>query len=210
MNKKHTTRIITALGLAVTAAMPVLADAGDVFVRLRALYVSPDESANTSIGGDVSVSDELIPELDISYFVTDKIALELVLATARHNTAAINTDLGDLELGDIWLLPPTLLVQYHPLAGQKFSPYVGAGVNYTFFYNQSPPLSGPVTQVNHENGFGFALQAGADFYIDDNWFINVDVKRLFLNTDVEINGGAITADVDLDPWLFGIGFGRSF
>ena len=46
--------------------------------------------------------------------------------------------------------------------------------------------------------------------IDDKWFVNVDVKKLFLQTDVSINSGAITADVDIDPWIVGVGIGRTF
>lgn len=66
-----------------------------------------------------------------------------------------------------------------------------------------------MVSIDYENSFGFALQAGIDIGIDDHWAINLDLKKVFLNTDVSLNGGAITADLDLDPWLFGLGVAYS-
>jgi outer membrane protein len=173
-------------------------------VRVRGIYVSPDESASvTGIAGSVEASNELVPELDISYFFTENIAAELILATTNHDMSAT----AGVDLGDVWILPPTLLLQYHFTPNDQFSPYVGAGVNYTIFYGED---SGAVASIDYENGFGFALQAGMDYDLGDQWVFNVDVKKLWLNTDVSINGGAITADVDLDPWIFGVGFGYRF
>ncbi|HEX2753597.1 MAG TPA: OmpW family outer membrane protein [Alphaproteobacteria bacterium] len=54
------------------------------------------------------------------------------------------------------------------------------------------------------------MQAGLDYKLDDHWMLNVDVKKIYLNTDVSVNNGAVTADVDLDPWVFGVGVGYRF
>jgi outer membrane protein len=90
-----------------------------------------------------------------------------------------------------------------------FSPYVGAGLNYTFFYRESD--GGSITSINYENSFGYALQAGLDIGITDSWSLNIDVKKVFLDTDIVVNGGTINApDTDLDPWVIGIGFGYRF
>ncbi|MEX2248693.1 MAG: OmpW family protein, partial [Parvibaculum sp.] len=179
--------------------------AGDIMVRARLLGVIPDEDASTSIGGNVSVSNDWVPEVDISYFVTDNIALELIAATTRHDVS--HTAAG--SLGKVSLLPPTLTLQYHFLPKERFSPYVGAGLNYTFFYNEDAP-GGGITSIDYENSLGYALQAGVDYALTDNWYANVDVKKIFLSTDVSINGGAVTADVDLDPWIVGLGVGYKF
>jgi outer membrane protein len=40
--------------------------------------------------------------------------------------------------------------------------------------------------------------------------LNMDIKKIYLNTDVSVNNGAVTADVDLDPWVFGVGVGYRF
>lgn len=195
---------------AIAAATPASAEQGDFLVRARGLYITPDESAETSIGGSVDIGTDFVPELDFTYFVTDKVALELILATNEHAVTAINTAVGDVPLGDITLLPPTLTLQYHPLAGQKFSPYVGAGVNLTLFYDADLPAGSIITDIDYDTSVGFALQAGFDVMLTDKWFFNVDAKKLFLGTNVDLNGGAITADVDIDPWILGAGFGFKF
>lgn len=180
--------------------------------RLRGLAVLPDESGEvTGIGGDPSVGNQFVPELDISYFVNENIAFEVVLATTPHDIDVRNSSIGDVDLGDVWLLPPTVLAQYHFSPRGTFRPYVGAGINYTFFYGQDVPNA--LTSVNYDNGFGFALQAGVDIPVNDTYFVNFDVKKLFLSTDLTVDAGAlgvVNADVDIDPWILGVGVGRRF
>jgi outer membrane protein len=185
-------------------------------VRLRAVGVAPDESASIGIiGGDVAISNALIPELDFTYFFTENFAAELILGTAKHDVQAINTAAGDVNLGSVWLLPPTLTAQYHFYTSDKkvFKPYIGAGVNYTLFYNVK---SGDVADVTYDNALGYAAQLGFDLMVDDTFFINVDVKRLFLSTDVSVDasnlapGLIIPAEVDINPWLVGVGVGMKF
>jgi outer membrane protein len=176
-------------------------------VRVRLIDVAPEESSTVSIGGEAKVDTAIVPELDITYFFNDNFSAELILATTKHDVTAEGTALGDLSLGDTWVLPPTLTLQYHLNPHGTIRPYVGAGVNYTIFYNHD---AGDVETIDYENGFGLALQAGTDIAIDDHWAFNLDVKKIWLSTDVEINGGAVTADVDLDPWVFGAGFTYRF
>ena len=197
----------TALSAASAAESDFKAkSAGDIVIRARGLYVTPDESASLSAGGDVDVSNDTVPEVDFSYFITDNIALELIAATTRHK---VHWTPSGTNLGKVSLLPPTLTVQYHFMPKQRFSPYIGAGLNYTFFYNEDAP-GGVVTSVDYKNHVGYALQAGADYALSGPWSLNVDVKKIFLRTDVSVNGGAITGKVDLDPWIVGLGIGYRF
>ena len=186
-------------------------------VRVRGVgVVTPDQSAKIGIiGGDVQISDTFIPELDFTYFFTEHFAAELILGTAKHDVKAINTVAGDIDLGSAWLLPPTLTAQYHFYVSDKkiVKPYIGAGVNYTLFYNVK---SGAVADVKYENSLGYAAQAGIDLNLTDSFFINIDAKRLFLKTDVTVDatnlvaGLVVPAEVTIDPWLFGIGVGMRF
>ncbi|UGS20179.1 OmpW/AlkL family protein [Flavobacterium cyclinae] len=185
-------------------------------VRLRALGVAPDESATIGIiGGDVAISNTIVPELDFTYFFTENFAAELILGTTKHDVQAINTAAGDVNLGSVWLLPPTLTAQYHFYTSENkvFKPYIGAGVNYTLFYNVK---SGDVADVKYDNALGYAAQLGFDLMVDDTFFINLDVKRLFLSTDVTVDasnlapGLSIPAEVDINPWLIGVGVGMKF
>ena len=185
-------------------------------VRLRAVGVAPDESAKIGIiDGDVAISNALIPELDFTYFFTEHFAAELILGTAKHDVKAVNTAAGNVDLGSVWLLPPTLTAQYHFYTSDKkvFKPYIGAGVNYTLFYNVK---SGDVAGVEYDNALGYAAQIGFDLMLDDTFFINFDAKRLFLSTDVTVDasnlapGLSIPAEVDINPWLIGVGVGMKF
>lgn len=177
-------------------------------IRLRGINVDPDEKGTPMpIGGGVSGDSNIVPELDFSYFFTKNIAAELILATTKHEMRAHGTSLGNLDLGSVWLLPPTLTLQYHFCPDQRIKPYVGAGINYTVFYNED---SGAMSSIDYDDGFGYVWQAGVDFALDDHWVLNGDVKKVYLNTDASINGGGVTADVDLDPWIIGVGLGYRF
>lgn len=194
-------------------------------VRVRGVGVIPDESANIGvIGGDVDISNSFIPELDFTYFFTENIAAELILGTTKHDVKTTGSDISavggstnaSVDLGSVYLLPPTLTVQYHffPMKEKIFKPYVGAGVNYTIFYNEK--AGSVVKDVQYDNAFGFAAQLGFDLMLDDTFFINLDVKRLFLSTDVTVDasnlaaGLSIPAEVDINPWLLGFGVGMKF
>lgn len=177
-------------------------------IRARVIGVLPDAGGNTSIGGTPDADNAVVPELDFSYFFTKNIAAELILATSSHDLSAKGTAAGDLDLGDAMLLPPTLTLQYHFTPDRQFSPYVGAGVNYTMTYNEGKGRD--TTDLKAGNSFGPALQAGADYWLTDNWGVNFDVKKIWLEVDADISGGAVTGDVELDPWVVGAGASYRF
>ena len=202
--------LITAALAALATAGSAAAESGDWLVRLRAINVAPNESADiAAIGGDVDINTSIVPELDITYFVQDQWALELILGVTPHDVTAVGTTLGDVDLGDVTLLPPTLTLQYHFNPAGQVRPYLGAGVNYTHFFNADLPTGSALTSIDYDASFGLAAQGGIDFAVDEDWFFNVDVKYIDINTDVTING-AIAADVKIDPVVFGLGFGRRF
>jgi outer membrane protein len=211
-------RLLATSALALSAAImtigPAMADQGDWLVRGRVIGVLPDDSANiTPIGGDSDISDSYVPELDITYFFSDNIAAELILGVTPHDVTAVGTALGDVDLGEITLLPPTLTLQYHFSPDGQFRPYAGLGVNYTLFFNEDLPSGSPLQSIDYDPSFGIALQAGFDVPINDTWFFNFDVKKVFINTEVTIDAGAlgtVNADVDIDPVIVGVGFGRKF
>jgi outer membrane protein len=193
-----------------TASMAEESAFKGLMLRGRALAVIPQSSADISaIGGDTEISNSYVPELDVTWFFTPNIAVEAIAAVTPHDVEATGTSLGRVDLGSVWLLPPTVLLQYHHPMPHGFKPYVGAGVNYTVFFDEDAP-GGTVTSIDYENSFGWALQFGVDYMLNDHWLINVDVKKLFLSTDVSLNNGAITADVDIDPWIVGMGIGYRF
>lgn len=82
-------------------------------IRLRAIGVLPDSGGHTTIGGKPEADNAYVPEVDITYFLTQNWALELIAATSPHDLKLKNSDIGDVDLGDTWILPPTLTLQYH-------------------------------------------------------------------------------------------------
>lgn len=227
------------LVLALAAAFsPMLAhaEAGDWVVRARVVNINPDESSDLgktvnknvapemSPGAELKVDSNTIPELDISYYITKNIAAELILATGSKHDVSVSKEMGAVVpnqlLGSVDVLPPTLTVQWHFNPDQTIDPYVGAGINYTAFLDRKLNvrqglLAGSKIKVDSDS-WGFALQAGVDINLKDGWLINADVKYITLDTDVKLRnplaGNAWTKidDLDINPWVFGIGIGKKF
>lgn len=185
-------------------------DAGDIRLRMRGIGFITDTSGTTdALGGDARTSNDYVPEFDITYFFTKNIAAELIAATTKHRVYVDNSTAGRLDLGSVRALPPVLTLQWHFNPDGQWSPYVGAGINYTITYAAS---TGPsVTDVKYSNEFGYAFQAGLDYEIDEKWSLNMDVKKVFVDTDIVANGGGVNAKgTNLDPWVIGFGFGYTF
>ncbi len=175
-------------------------------VRLRALGVITEDSGHVNGIRDsgLSYSDTIVPELDISYYFTDNIAAELILGTTYANIRGEDSISGLGTIGKTWLLPPTLTLQYHFTDFGAFKPYVGAGVNYTIFYNENGKSA---SALDVKNTFGGALQIGFDYMLDRHWGVNLDVKKLFLEPkyDVTVGGTELSGKAKINPWLIGAG-----
>lgn len=203
--------VLGAALLVAGLSTPVMAkEKGDILVRLRAVAFLTDTSGTTAeLGGSARTSDDFIPELDFTYFITDNIAAELILAYTQNSVEVLGSTAGDLDLGSTLLLPPILSLQYHFQPKSKFSPYLGVGVIYAIWFNTDKGRS--VNSVDYSNEFGLSLQAGLDYAITDEWSLNLDIKKVFVDTDITVNGGAINAKgVDLDPLVISIGAGFKF
>jgi len=122
--------------------------------------------------------------------------------------------LGDVI--DAKVLPPTLTLQYHFMPDSNIRPYIGAGVNYTYFFDEEVAgsvLPVPGSKVKLEDSFGLAAQAGVDIAINDDWFVNMDVKYIQIDTTAKFSGTAVGSakiSADIDPFVYGIGIGRKF
>jgi len=204
-NKKITMRKLLFLaGLLFTVSL----SAQNWQVRLRGVSVQPYEKS--TVGGedsDVNISNAFIPELDFTYFFNKNFAAELILGTSKHDVKVGN---DEVSLGSVRLLPPTVTLQYHFYPTKSLKPYVGAGLNYTIFYDVE---NGDTLGMDYKNNVGFALQGGVDYFVNDKFFLNVDIKKLYLKTDVDVDLGlpaTVPAEVKINPLLIGFGVGMKF
>lgn len=203
--------LLTAVGAPVAFADDTDA-AGHIDFDLRGVLVAPEASIKvaehgTALPGSGSITDSFVPEVDATYFITNHFGVEVIAATTQHSVH-FTTGSSRLDLGSVWLLPPTVTAKYYFDSIGSVRPYLGAGVNYTLFYS---PRSGAVPDMKYGNNWGTALQAGADVPIGNGpYFLNVDVKQLFLNDSVKAEGGIVRAHAVINPLLFGIGVGIRF
>jgi outer membrane protein len=201
---------LLGMGLAASQARAESGDemngihSGDVLVRLRAISIIPNVSTNNTLSAlNVNVNNAIVPELDLTYMIRDYLGVELILGTSRHQ---LTSSLGNL--GGVNVLPPTLLLQYHFNHQGRIRPYLGAGVNYTYFYNNGLNVNGqPISITNHS--FGPAVQAGVDVQITKSLFVNADIKKIWMRTDASL-GGASLGRLDIDPVVVGLGVGMRF
>lgn len=196
--------------LVAAMAAPAFAAQGDILARFRIIDVNPDSSwsngpVGSTLGGfNVDADHAVVPEVDFTYMITNNIGAELILGTSRHKVKS--NKLGDL--GKVSVLPPTLTLQYHFAPEATFRPYVGAGINYTRFYNNDLKAGSDNLDID-KNSWGGALQIGADYAVNKDWFINADVKKIWLKTDVSLNGANV-GELKINPWVFGLGVGTKF
>lgn len=173
--------------------------------RARLLGVLPDLGDKTvnNAPADLSVGDSVVPELDITYFFNDNFAAELILGVTPHKAKV-----GDTEVTDLLLLPPTLTFQYHHAFG-AFKPYVGAGINYTNVIDSDPTADFDSVD-SWDDSFGPALQVGFDYAINERWSVNLDVKKVWMQLDGTVGNAKTPVSVEVDPWIIGTGIGLRF
>ena len=188
--------------------------AGQFNIRARVLTAIPSDGQSiknqngSATTGNLRayVTSDVEPELDLSYFITDNIAIEGIAGWTRH---AVKANPGAIDAGTVRLLPPTITGQYHFFTKERISPYLGAGWNYTFIFDER---GGATNQNKFGNATGPAVQAGVDIAITGGLSLNLDVKKIWWvsGSKFSLNNSALKGTADLNPLLVGIGVGYRF
>ena len=230
------TSLFTAslLALAIAAPLAHAHQAGDIIVRAGAITVDPQESSSDiwvgALGTDVAGTKATLDSdtqlgLNFAYMLTNNIGIELLAATPfSHNVgvkgmpgpfAGLNGNLGELKH-----LPPTLSVLYYPLdAASAFQPYVGAGINYTWIYDEhvgSEASANGFSNFKAKNSWGLAWQVGADYMLTDNIMLNAQVRYIDIDTRATVENNSVApgtrarVNVDVDPFIYMVGLGYKF
>ncbi|NOH82533.1 outer membrane protein OmpW [Vibrio sp. 03-59-1] len=211
----------TMFSLAVLAALASTNVAahkeGDFIVRAGLAGVVPNDSSSGILGSneELEVDSNMQLGLTLGYMFTDNISFEVLAATPfSHN---ISTDLAGLgDIADVDHLPPTLMLQYYfGTRESTFRPYVGAGINYTTFFSEgfnSKAKSAGLSDLSLDDSWGLAVNAGADYMLNEDWFLNASIWYADIETDAhyKFNGAKQTTKVKIDPWVFMIGGGYKF
>ncbi|MEZ9701760.1 outer membrane protein OmpW [Vibrio sp. 10N.261.46.E12] len=214
----------TVCGLAVITALMstnVLAHKeGDFIIRAGAATVSPNDSSGAVLDNsdlEFSLDSDTQLGLTFGYMFTDNISFEVLAASPFSHNISVN---GLGKVADTKHLPPTFMVQYYfGQANSDFRPYVGAGINYTVFFDESLNGTGKsagLSDLSLDDSWGLAANIGIDYMINEDWFLNASVWYADIGTTAKYKqtvGGTTTqysTDVDIDPWVFMIGGGYNF
>ncbi|MBN3492485.1 outer membrane protein OmpW [Vibrio neptunius] len=212
----------TVCGLAVVAALVsvnVLAhQEGDFIVRAGIATVAPNDSSGdvlNNAGSEFGVDSNTQLGLTFGYMLTDNISLEVLAATPFSHK--ISTNFGNLgDIAETKHLPPTFMVQYYfGDASSDIRPYVGAGINYTVFFDEELNGTGTgagLSDLSLDDSWGLAANLGVDYMLNEDWFLNASVWYADIDTTATYKAGSTeySTDVQIDPWVFMIGGGYKF
>lgn len=199
---------------------------GDTLLNVRILNINPDVGSNDihaisggSAGlGGIDVDDGYSLGLDITYMVSDNFGVELMLNTTSTHDINGASGLPVSNVGEVAVLPPSLIAVWHFKPSSNIRPYVGAGINYTFFFNEDTTSEldvglGGNTDLDIDDAFGLVAQAGVDIDINKDWYISFDAKYIDMDTEatIKVNGAnAAKVAFDVNPLILGIGVGTRF
>ena len=215
---------LSILATALAAPFAQAYEAGDIIVRAGAATVDPHEDSSAlklnsaSLGGQATVDSDTQLGLTGTFMLTDNLGVGLLAATPfQHQVGVKGLGALDGKLADIKHLPPTLSLQYFPLAASsRLQPYVGAGLNYTTFFDEdltSQREGQGFSNLELDDSWGLALEAGVDYMLTDNLLVNATVWYLDIDTTATADlagAGQVKVDVDIDPWVYMVGLGYKF
>lgn len=218
-----------AATLATTTAFGALTPAGagdysgDFMIKAGVSGVLPNSDFDglalngtpiAAFAGDIAdVDDSWVPSLTLTYFATKNIGIELFCCFAQHGVEAQGAlaAAGVGELGETMIFPPILTLQYHFDSFNGIKPYVGAGVQFIHFFDESSELANNSLEI--DSAFGFSLQGGVDFELGQGWYAGADVRYTWLETEATFTdnaGNTLSTDFDLDPLIVSAHVGYRF
>lgn len=196
------TAVAAALGVALLAGSPA-ASAEDWLVRVGVHSVNP-KSDNHPV---VNVDSGQMLTFNVTYLYAAHWGVELLAALPFSHD--INLNANGTQVGKTKHLPPTLSLQYHFAPQATIRPYVGVGLNYTLFFEEKTQGALAGTKLELDPSFGPAGQVGVDVALNENWFVNADVRYIDIDSDAKLNGASLNT-VNIDPYVIGVSIGRRF
>ncbi len=200
------TKKLAALTLStalVALAAPAFAQSqGDWTVGVGVGYLDPKSDNGTLAGFDAEIDSDTRPIFTVEYFVQDNLGIELLASTPYKHDITLG---GSVDAGSVKHLPPTLSLNYHFPTNSAWKPYVGAGLNYTIFFEEDSPLG----DLDLDNSFGVSLQAGLDYMVTEKGAVRLNVRWFDIDSDVKLDGNDI-GTAEIDPFLIGLSYVHRF
>ena len=197
--------LLVAANSVANADTPKPREAGDILVRVGTHIVMP-ESPGAKLGAaNLDVQTAAGFTFNLTYFVTPHFGVELLAAAPLSH----DIELGGQKVASTSHLPPTLSAQYHFAPASRFQPYVGAGLNYTWFFNEQTTGVLAGTDLRLRNSLGYSLQGGVDYRINEHLFVNAEVRYMNIETNARLNGASLTG-VKINPVAIGLTAGWQF
>ncbi len=199
---KHlTAKLALSVAFAALAGPLAAQSAGDFTIGLGFATVAPKSDNGTVGGAAATISDNTQLSLTAEYFIRDNLGLEVLAATPFSH----NIYLGGVNQGTTKHLPPTVSLKYHFPTGGALTPFVGLGVNYTVFFDDSSPLG----DLRLKNSWGLAAAAGVDYQISDTGAMRFEVRYMDIDSEVFLDGASI-GTAEIDPIVFNVGYVHRF
>lgn len=185
-------KLLLACLVSLSATSAMAYEDGQVIVKVGAVTVQP--SGDGALDGNLDVSGNTQLGLSLTYMMGRNLGVSLLAATPFSHDIELNGQ----KAAETKHLPPTLTLQYHLLPSSTIQPYVGAGINYTTFFDEDGKDLG---ELKLDDSLGIALQAGVDFKINDKVGVSAELWYADIETEAELNGEELDT-VKIDPWVF--------
>lgn len=193
--------LLLALSLAFAAAAPAYAEGSPWSLKFGLGWVNPkSDNGRLANAFDAEVSSEINLTPALEYRLSDHWATELLLAIPFEHDVKLN----GTEAASFKHLPPTLSLKYLFSPDQAFSPYIGAGLNYTLVFDEE--TRGPIAaaRLSGDNSFGPALVAGFEYRNNSPWGFALDLRWIDIDSELRLNGANI-GDLNVDPLVANVG-----
>lgn len=199
--------LAAAVALAGLATPAFAQEAGTWTVGVGVHQVNPKSDNGSLVGGalDVEVGSNVRPTITAEYFIRDNLGIEVLASWPFEHDIDIN---GLGNVGSTKHLPPTVSIQYHFGEG-KVRPFIGAGVNYTYFFSEDTNGALAGSDLELDSSFGLAAHAGLDFKVGEKGSLRVDARWIDIDTDVKVDGTDV-GTVNIDPLVYGVAYVMEF
>jgi outer membrane protein len=190
-------------------------------------HVSSDGLQGPYVPPGANIDAKNVETLYLGYVrsLTDHFDVEL---TAGYPPLQKTVGKGPAELGSVpyngqiiatarWIAPTALLEYKFLSVNSPLRPYIGAGINYTTFYDRDSTAAGDAasggpTKLSLSRSLGPAGTAGLAYRISGNWFAYASYSVTRVNTHLTADTGGVirTTEIKFGPQAAVVAVGYSF